>query len=110
MSEPKGSGYRDAHAVADACQAVDLSTPLGDEYRYGHLSLCVLDAVYSIGVRYQATAAVVRRYAAWASLNRCRATDPLPPPSAQQPLEAFVAHVAGMGPQHFAEEIVTNRQ
>ena len=35
---------------------------LGREYYYNSLSLCVIDAVFSIGVRYESVRAVVRRY------------------------------------------------
>jgi hypothetical protein len=45
----------DAEVVAAVwSRRLDLAAPLGDEYRYAHLSLCVLDAVFSIGVRYAA--------------------------------------------------------
>jgi hypothetical protein len=101
----------DAEVVAAVCRRrLDLGAPPGDEYRYAHLSLCVLDAVFSIGVRYQATAATVRRYARWASLVLTRGGSALPTRAAQQPLGAFVAHVADLGPERFAREVASNRQ
>ena len=39
------------------------STELGNEYRYSMLPLCVVDAVYSIGVNYVGTARTVRDFA-----------------------------------------------
>jgi len=101
----------DAEVVAAACsRRLDLAAPLGDEYRYAHVSLCVLDAVFSIGVRYQATAATVRRYARWASLELTRGGSALPARAAQQPLGAVVAHVADLGPERFARAVASNRQ
>jgi hypothetical protein len=38
--------------------------PLGDGYYYNHLSLCVIDAVWSIGVRYEGVKNVVQNYCA----------------------------------------------
>ncbi len=43
---------------------------LGDEYAYSHLPLCFLDAVWSIGVRYQGVQRVVKRYEKWAGLGQ----------------------------------------
>jgi hypothetical protein len=101
----------DAEVVAAVCRrSLDLGAPLGDEYRYAHVSLCVLDAVFSIGVRYAAIAATVRRYARWASLALSRVGSALPARAAQQPLGAFVAHVADLGPERFAGEVASNRQ
>jgi len=71
----------EAKRLAEATRS-QLTLPLefGDEYRYGHLSLCVLlDAIFSIGVRYEGTAAVVRRYAQWAQIPLSRPRTELPP-------------------------------
>ena len=36
--------------------------PLGNGYFYNHLSLCIIDAVWSIGVKYEGVQNVVTRY------------------------------------------------
>ncbi|MEO6350844.1 MAG: hypothetical protein ABIP53_09345 [Candidatus Limnocylindrales bacterium] len=96
--------------VAECRSKLSPDDQLGDEYRYAHLSLCVLDAVYSIGVRYESTRAVVRRYAAWAQLTRNRPADELPPRHIQQPRSELVEHIAQGGVDSFAAAIVCNRQ
>jgi hypothetical protein len=42
----------------------------GDEYGYVHLPLCVIDAVYSINVRYEAVVNVVDRYCRFVGINK----------------------------------------
>jgi hypothetical protein len=96
--------------VAACRESLQLGDALGDEYSYAHLSLCVLDAVYSIGVRYESTRAVVQRYAEWAHLTPTRATAELPPRESQQPLSALVDQIADLGPDRFAADVVQNRQ
>ncbi len=46
--------------LADYIEQTELNVPkLADEYRYASLPLCVVDAVFSIGVRYTSTQKVV---------------------------------------------------
>jgi hypothetical protein len=54
----------DARRVAEYCNtALNLRTvSLGTAFGYPNLSLCVIDAVWSIGVRYDAVQNVVSRY------------------------------------------------
>jgi hypothetical protein len=44
-------------------QALPALPDRGDEFRYASAPLCVLDAVFSIGVRYESGQALVRGYA-----------------------------------------------
>lgn len=55
-----------AEIVAGALAALD---PKPRTRRWGHLSLALIDAVFSINSTYAATAAAVRRYAQWAHLE-----------------------------------------
>jgi hypothetical protein len=50
--------------ITDFCiKNLDLeNAKLGNEYFYQSLPLCVIDAVFSIGIKYQTTQAVVQRY------------------------------------------------
>jgi hypothetical protein len=49
--------------LADQIEKVGLEIPvLADEYRYASLPLCVIDAVFSIGVRYTSTQRVVKSF------------------------------------------------
>ncbi|WP_371323173.1 hypothetical protein VX159_12240 [Dechloromonas sp. ZY10] len=85
------------------------SAKLPDEYFYSSLSLCVIDSVFSIGVRYQQVQAVVNRYCDYYNLNQDRRT---PPPVAEQErrLESLVMRINQLGVQAFAEQVVKNRQ
>ena len=50
-------------ALADYIETTDLpQAQLPDEYRYASLPLCIIDAVFSIGVRYETTRATVERF------------------------------------------------
>lgn len=77
--------------------------------RWAHLSLCVLDAVFSINNTYESTTYVARRYAAWASL------DPLMDVGkarvhAEQPLPDFVSCARELGVERLGTEVLRNRQ
>ncbi len=45
---------------------------LGDEYFYQSLPLCIIDAVFSIGVKYEGTRRTVIRYCDYFNLQRIR--------------------------------------
>jgi len=55
----------DVQAVVDRVEQLGLhkAIKLGDEYFYSALPLCLVDAIFSIGVRYEGTRNVVARYA-----------------------------------------------
>lgn len=57
-----------------ACeQCFELSElTLGDAYYYNSLAFCVIDAVYSIGVRYTSTQNTVCHFCEYAGLIRCK--------------------------------------
>lgn len=80
--------------------------------RWAHLSLCVLDAVFSIGARYATTVRTCERYAVAASLNSLDAADS---PAvigtvAEQPLSAFVGAASAAGIERFAQDVLQNQQ
>jgi hypothetical protein len=53
---------------------------------------------------------VVKRYCDKKAIAHFRPTEPLPPPTTQEPLSVFVAYGESMGPDAFADRIVENRQ
>jgi hypothetical protein len=83
---------------------------LPEEYRYAGVAHCVLDAVFSIGVRYEATRAVVARYCNARGIERLRPSESFPPIDAQEPLSVFVEFMESMGSDEFATKIVHNQQ
>lgn len=103
----------DVERVVERCLAMpELATAqLGDGYFYAHLPLCVINAVFSIGVRYEATKRVVQRYCDHFEIQRVRPNrDNLPSRGDQQPLAVFVAEVERWGVDRFTDEVFANRQ
>lgn len=80
------------------------------EQRWAHLSLCVLDAVFSIGARYGTTVRTCETYARHAGITTLDRGDGPIGTSAEQPLEALVAEVQAVGDDRFAAEVLANRQ
>lgn len=61
--------------LADHIELTGLEVPiLADEYRYASLPICVVDAVFSIGVRYTSTKRVVENFCAYSGWTRCSAS------------------------------------
>ena len=60
--------------IADCCKRLlDLKNArLGEEYYYSSLPLCVIDAVFSIGIRYTITRNVVNNFCTKIKINRSR--------------------------------------
>ncbi len=103
----------DAAAVAAFCEEnlILAGATLNDEYFYQSLPLCVIDAVYSIGVRYEGVRNVVRRYCEYFGLQEFREPrDRMPPAGSQQPLSALISKMDELGIVRFTEEVFQNRQ
>ena len=79
--------------IADYCKrylSLDKDV-LGDEYYYQSLPLCIIDAVFSIGIKYQTVQKVVQRYCNFFKLNRIRKDkNVLPDTKEQQPISDFI--------------------
>jgi hypothetical protein len=101
--------------VPRVAAAVDELTilPRADLPRWAHLSLCVLDAAYSVGARYSGVVRVCRRYAAHADLSpqtvRHRDFATVIGSTREQSLEVFVADAHSVGVERFAGEVVRHR-
>lgn len=97
-------------AAADAELAL-ADARLPEEYYYASPTLCVIDAVFSIGVRYEGVRAVVDRYCRHYGLARDRASrETLPPVTGQEPIGALAERVAETGAERMAGEVFRNRQ
>lgn len=84
---------------------------LPESYYYASPTLCAIDAVFSIGVRYESVVATVKRYCDAFGLARLRANrSTLPPRQAQEPVSSLVNRIAEDGPELFAATILHNRQ
>jgi hypothetical protein len=86
------------------------SARLSDEYYYQSLPLCVIDAVYSLNVRYSSVQNVVARYCDRFALPRTRDDKThLPSPECQQSLGSFCRQFKERGAEEMAVSIFKNR-
>ncbi len=102
----------DAQKIAErAFRELPLATArLTEPYYYASLSLCVLDAVFSIGARYESTFATVRRYCQAFDLPHIRADwTAYPKRLDQESCSALVGRIEELGAPAFAAAI-GNRQ
>jgi hypothetical protein len=98
-----------ARRIADV---MDLSQArYGDEFFYQSLSLCALDAVFSIGVRWQSVRNVVARYCAHAGRPVFRPLGSDAPPRAEQEsISQFCARLASWGAPDQIAAMLGSRQ
>lgn len=93
-------------AVTDAVRQLPIEPR---KVRWAHLSLCVLDAVFSINAKYAGTTRVVHRYAQHADLEPLVEL-PLATPLAGQRLDDFVDLGQEVGAERLAADVLKNRQ
>jgi hypothetical protein len=83
----------------------------GDEYFYQSLPLCVIDAVYSIGVRYEGVRNTINRYCSHFKLQRIRSPkNALPQKQEQESISSFCERTEEYGPNAMAIEVFRNKQ
>jgi len=107
------AGVDDAALLARRIvDVMDLSQArYGDEFFYQSLSLCALDAVFSIGVRWQAVRNVVARYCAHTSTQVFRPLGSAAAPrSEQESISQFCARLAGWGSPDQIAAMLGSRQ
>ncbi len=84
---------------------------LPDEYYYNSLPLCVIDAVFSMGVRYESVQAVVNRYCQHFKVRQFRIDRSATPPlKAQESIRGLCEHFEEYGVERMTTEIFANRQ
>lgn len=98
--------------AAHAQKGLSLATAqLGDEYFYQSIPLCVIDAVYSIGVRYEIVRNMIGRYCAHFSVQRARTPrNVLPHNNQQESVSSFCERFEQYGANAMAAEVFRNRQ
>lgn len=84
------------------------------EQRWGHFSLCLLDATFSINARYGASVTpTVRRYATWAELPAVlipAVASPVSPRASEQTLSDFLETIGDIDDESLAARVLQNRQ
>jgi hypothetical protein len=84
---------------------------LSDEYHYQSLSLCVIDAVFSIGVRYTSTRQTVIKYCDFYGMKRIRNDfSSLPVETEQESISQLIDKIEYKGIEEFTNEVFKNRQ
>ena len=104
---------RDIERIAKHCdQILDLdNAKLSDEYFYQSLPLCVIDAVYSIGVNYESVRNIVNRYCDYFKLQKIRRNrSKIPPRETQESITDFCKKKRSLGIDKFTNKIFDNRQ
>jgi hypothetical protein len=107
----------EARDVLVIAQQADALLPLAgallpDAYYYSSISLCVIDAVFSIGVRYESVSATVRRYCEHYGLQLTR-SDPraaLPLQPCQESISTLCRHFEDRNSEVMAHDVFGNRQ
>lgn len=98
----------------EACRAVlrggKSVEKVADEYTYASLPLCVIDSVFSIGVRYESVRNVLERYCAFAGVPKLSPTRTVLPRAQQQSITAFLQLVIAFDADRLAAEVFGNRQ
>lgn len=106
---PNIEAVRIAQRARSHLQLGEASLP--DAYYYASPTFCVIDAVFSIGVRYEGVVAVVKRYCDAFSLTRIRtARSEYPARDVQEPMTSLITRIANVGVETFATSILRNRQ
>ena len=80
-----------------------------DEYRYQSLPLCLIDAIFSIGVTYTSTANTVKKYCDKFQFKEIRDGIDFPPISEQETITQFLESIREYGIDNFAENINKQR-
>lgn len=80
-----------------------------DEFHYASLPLCVIDAVFSIGVRYGSTENVVRRFCTYFGIPRLSESG-RPAIADQMSMEKFCHCYHELGVERMAREVYRNLQ
>ena len=89
-----------------------LQSNLGDEYFYNSLSLCIIDAVFSMGVRYTSTENTVKKYCNFFKLQTFRDRDDkrFPNHKNQDTVENLISQIEDLSISKFTEQVFNNKQ
>lgn len=97
--------------VVALLQEGKLSLELPQEYQYASITLAIIDAVYSIGVKYSGVRTTVGRYCNTYELSRFRPhRDCLPAPADQESVSQLCAHFEERGSERMALDVFENAQ
>jgi len=101
----------DIRRITEYCQTnLDLqNVQLDQVYFYQSLPLCVIDAVFSIGVTYRSTELTVQRFCEHFNLRLSRGEE-VPPREEQLSIQDFIKIYDELGVEGMAEQVYQNHQ
>ncbi len=102
----------DVNKIAKCCESIfELDKlKLSEGYFYNNLPLCIIDSIYSIGVRYTSTRNTVLRYCQHYGIRRIRETSEFPSELLQHKVSDLIQNIKQVSPDIFAKEILKNKQ
>lgn len=100
---------KDVEQIVERLRRVGLDDVKPATSQYAGVPLCAIDAVFSIGVRYQSTENVVLRYCSAFNLPVWVPRSSDVPHGQQHSTNEFLSNISGIPPQELAERIFQNR-
>jgi hypothetical protein len=83
---------------------------LPDEFYYAHLPLCIIETIFSLGIRYQTVQLLIQRYGAHQGIPTYRPrSEALPARDQQQSVTAALALAESYGAEALAAKVFKNR-
>jgi hypothetical protein len=101
-------------SVEEFCQHIERTVDIGrtqlpTEYFYSSLSLCIIDSVFSIGIKYNQVEKVVDHYCTWSNLEKLRSSEHSTERHASESVSDFISRLRGMSSEDAANLIFKNR-
>ena len=93
-------------------EKIDLkNSKLSDSYFYNSLPLCVIDSIYSIGVRYESVKKVISNFCDCTQIKKYRCSrDSFPNHNEQYSVIDFLEKFKTCSPEYMAEYVFKNKQ
>lgn len=92
-----------------ALRVLPVHAQLTDDFFVASVPICVIDAVWSLGVRYENVQNVVRWYCERTGLPKLYDRNAFPAREAQESVSAFCERLQGFGPEAAANDLFCNR-
>ncbi|MBE6185163.1 hypothetical protein G4D61_12685 [Bacillus ginsengihumi] len=104
--------HKDNDKITEFCaEVLELeNTKLPSEYYYSSLPLCVIDSVFSIGVRYESVKNTVSRFCSYFNLNQGRRGTEILDISEQFSIEEYLSSFESLGLEIFVNDVLKNKQ
>jgi len=86
------------------------SFKLDNAFHYKSLPLCVIDSVFSIGVRYEGVKNVINNFCSHTDITPLSNNDRIPPINEQYSVAKFMSDYGRVTPEIMASEVYKNKQ